>query len=44
VDDALAWMREWADERNLGPHVNFPAWDGAKPDYNLAVSGLLEAG
>ncbi len=45
VDDALAWMREWADERNLdlGPDVNFPAWDGTKPNYDLAVSGLLEA-
>ena len=46
VDNSLAWLREWADERNLdlGPEVNMPLWDGAKPDYKLAVSGLLEAG
>ena len=45
VDDALVWMREWADERglDLGPDVNMPQWDGTKPDYDLAVSGLLEA-
>jgi hypothetical protein len=45
VDDVLAWMREWADERDLdlGPDVNMPEWDGTKPDYHLAVSGLLEA-
>ncbi len=44
VDDALAWMREWADKRglDLGPHVNFAAWDGTKPNYDLAVSGLPE--
>ncbi len=44
VDDALAWMRDWADERDLdlGPEVNFPAWDGTRPSYDLAVSGLLE--
>ncbi len=38
-------MVEGADERSLdlGPHVNFPAWDGTKPDYDLALSGLLDA-
>ncbi len=42
--DILAWMREWADERHLdlGPEVNMPEWDGAKPDYDLAVSCVLE--
>ena len=39
-------MREWADERGLGlgPHTNMPQWDGTKPDYDLAVSGVLEGG
>jgi hypothetical protein len=46
VDDAVGWMLDWADERDLAlsPHVNFPAWDGTKPSYDLAVSGLVEAG
>jgi hypothetical protein len=45
VDDILAWMRQWADERDLdlGPGVNMPQWDGTKPDYELALSCLLEA-
>jgi len=45
VEDILDWMREWADEGNLdlGPDVNMPQWDGTKPDYDLAVSCLLEA-
>ena len=45
VDDALVWMHEWAEERglDLGPDVNMPEWDGSRPDYALAVSGLLEA-
>ena len=44
VDDALAWMHEWAEERglDLGPEVNMPEWDGSRPDYALAVGGLLE--
>ncbi len=46
VDNALAWLRAWAEEGglNLGPEVNAPEWDGTRPDYDLAVSGLLEAG
>jgi len=36
VDDIPAWIREWADERSR------PAWDGTKPDYDLAVSALLD--
>ena len=46
VDNVLVWLREWAEERNLdlGPEVNRPLGDGKKPDYDLAVSGLLEAG
>ena len=44
VEDALVWMHEWAEERglDLGPDVNMPEWDGSRPDYALAVSGLLE--
>jgi len=46
IDGALVWLREWAEENNLylGPEVNMPEWDGTKPDYDMAVSGLLEAG
>ena len=38
-------MREWADERDLDldPGVNEPQWDGTEPDYELAISCLLEA-
>jgi len=44
VEDIDGWMREWADERglDLGPDVNWPQWDGSKPDYNLAISGSLD--
>ena len=44
VEDILAWMRAWADEGHLdlGPDINMPLWDGTKPDYDLAVSLLLE--
>ena len=46
VDNVLVWLREWAEESNLdlGPDVNVPLGDGTKPDYDLAVSGLLSAG
>jgi hypothetical protein len=46
VDDALDWLREWADERelDLGPEVNLPQWDGKTPDYGAAVEWLLAAG
>ncbi len=46
VDDVLTWLSEWAEGNNLdlGPGVNMPQGDGMKPDYDLAVSGLLEAG
>jgi len=27
---------------DLGPYVNMPEWDATKPDYDLAVSWLLE--
>jgi hypothetical protein len=40
----MGWVHWWADERNLdlGPEVNMPQWDGSRPDYDLAVSGLME--
>ncbi len=46
VENSLVWLRDWAEERNLdlGPEVNRPLGDGKKPDYALAVEGLLEAG
>jgi len=39
-------LRDWAKEKDLhlGPETNLPLWDGTRPDYELAVSGLLEAG
>jgi hypothetical protein len=46
VDNILAWLGEWADDHglDLGPDANMPLWDGTRPDYDLAVSGLLAAG
>jgi hypothetical protein len=46
VDNVLAWLHEWTDQRHLDlrPEVNLPLWDGAAPDYEMAVSGLLGAG
>ena len=43
---AVAWLRDWADENDLhlGPETNMPQWGGESPDYELAVSVLLEAG
>jgi hypothetical protein len=43
VSDGVGWLREWAEENSLdiGPQTNFPQGDGKKPDYDLAVSGLL---
>jgi hypothetical protein len=44
--DTLAWLQEWAEERglDLGPDANLPLWDGTRPDYDLAVAGLLAQG
>jgi hypothetical protein len=41
--DTLAWLQDWADERglDLGPDANLPLWDGTRPDYDVAVAGLL---
>jgi len=43
ADDILTWLAEWADDHglDLGPDTNLPLWDGTRPDYDLAVSGLL---
>ena len=45
VGRAVAWLRDWAEENDLhlGPETNRPRWEGERPDYELAVSGLLEA-
>ena len=39
----LTWLQEWADEHglDLGPAANEPLWDGTRPDYDLAVAGLM---
>ena len=41
--DTLAWLQDWANQRglDLGPDANYPLWDGTRPDYDLAVAGLL---
>ena len=43
VDNILGRLREWADDHglDLGPDANEPLWDGTRPDYDLAVSGLM---
>ena len=45
IGSAVAWLRDWAEENdlNLGPETNMPRWEGESPDYELAVSLLLEA-
>jgi Domain of unknown function (DUF222) len=39
----LTWLQEWSDEHglDLGPDANEPLWDGTRPDYDMAVGGLL---
>jgi len=46
IGSAVEWLRDWAEEHelHLGPETNMPQWGGETPDYDLAVSGLLEAG
>jgi hypothetical protein len=43
TSDTLTWLREWADERglDLGPDATLPLWDGTRPEYDVAVAGLL---
>ena len=45
-EDAVVWVREWAEERGLdiGAETNVPLWDGSRPDYDWAVSALVGAG
>lgn len=43
VPETLTWLQEWAEEQglDLGPDANLPLWDGTRPDYDLAVAGLM---
>jgi hypothetical protein len=42
-EDAVVWVREWAEERGLdiGAETNVPLWDGTRPDYDWAVAALV---
>jgi hypothetical protein len=44
IDDAVLSLRQWAAEREIeiGPDTNLPWWDGAVPDYDAALSALLD--
>ena len=46
VDNIVTWLDEWADAHGVqpGPDTNMPRWDGAVPNYDIAVCALLEAG
>ena len=46
TEDALTFLHEWADERelHLGADTNTPLWDGTRPDYDWAVAALAGAG
>jgi hypothetical protein len=46
LEDATANLRIWAVERGveIGPDTNLQWWDGEAPDYDAAITGLLEAG
>jgi hypothetical protein len=43
VEAAQESLLVWAAERglNIGPDTSLPWWDGATPDYDLAISSLL---
>lgn len=43
VEETLTWLQEWAEDQglDLGPDANLPLWDGTRPDYDLAVAGLM---
>jgi hypothetical protein len=45
-EDAVVWVREWAEERGLdiGAETNVPLWDGTRPDYDWAVAALVSGG
>jgi hypothetical protein len=42
-EDAVVFLREWAEERGLdiGAETNVPLWDGTRPDYDWAVAALV---
>ena len=42
-EDSMAALKAWAREREIeiGPDTNLPWWDGAMPDYDLAISSLM---
>jgi hypothetical protein len=42
-EDAVVWVREWAEERGLdiAAETNVPLWDGTRPDYDWAVAALV---
>jgi hypothetical protein len=44
VEAAAQSLQEWATERDIEitPATNLPWWDGAVPDYDWAVSSLLD--
>ena len=44
VEEEVNPLEEWAAERDLEftPDTNRPAWDGNTPDYDWAVSSLLD--
>jgi hypothetical protein len=43
IEDAVISLQQWARDRDIeiGPDTNLPWWDGAVPDYDMAVTGLL---
>jgi hypothetical protein len=43
IEDAAQSLQEWATERDIEttPATNLPWWDGAVPDYDWAISSLL---
>jgi hypothetical protein len=43
IEAAAQSLQEWAAERDIEitPATNLPWWDGAVPDYDWAISSLL---
>jgi hypothetical protein len=43
IEDAIVRLHTWAQERDIQiePDTNFPWWDGAVPDYDLAVASVM---
>ena len=44
IEDAVHDLEQWARDRNveITPATNLPWWDGAVPDYDWTISGLLD--